>query len=846
MSPEPLVPSFSELRRLLFIASASRSLPRSGRDDRILLDSRSISSLLGIASRLALSDNPDERNEAYEIASRILEVVPAGEFAPHAAVDLILTRLGNFPGRDLVHRRFGEQLRGSRLPPRLRLEAIARESENTVELTAEQEVVLTDFQYELLEALGTPANVSVSAPTSAGKSFVLSLDIVRRFGGEGRAVIVYLVPTRALIRQVLYRITSELRKCGRSDIPVRCVPVPPIPGEAPRGIVYVLTQERLLNLLYASGASPGAVSLLIVDEAQGVHDGARGVILQSAIDAVLQLNPSVKLSFVSPLSNNPDYLLRLFDRQDGGRWWIERQSPVSQNLILVRQVPDHPSEAEFELVTDREVHALGRRSLGFPFRGGRTARARFARFITRRKDCTLIYANGGASAEELCEELTRGVDPDREIDSEVADLIQFIREQVHPEYRLAEYLRYSVAFHHGGVPAAVRSRVEELVSAGKLRFVCCTSTLLQGVNLPVRNIVIENPRRGMDKPMNRADFLNLAGRAGRLTQEFHGNVWCLLPNLWAKPSYTGERLQNISAAFEDVLLDGGSLIEKVLDEKPVSHQDKGLGTAALGKLFSEYTLSGRSLLNSKYASPANADALQGLQIRCDSIRVSLPSEVFRKNFTILPHRLEDLFQLFYSEDSLEPYIPLYPSEVGSNVRMKEIFLLVEQRLGKRENNSYKFHAWLAARWIRDVSLRELIELRIQKDKERGFFKGVDKAVSSLMDTIESELRFRYVKHLRAYSDVLTVAIERKNRRDLLPRIAPLHLYLECGASDKVTLQLISLGLSRTTALLLKKATPLPATETTSECFRALQSLDIAELALPALCRVELEGVLGIT
>jgi len=42
------------------------------------------------------------------------------------------------------------------------------------------------------------------------------------------------------------------------------------------------------------------------------------------------------------------------------------------------------------------------------------------------------------------------------------------------------------------MPAIVRARVEELCERGKLHFICCTSTLLQGVNLPAKNVIIEN------------------------------------------------------------------------------------------------------------------------------------------------------------------------------------------------------------------------------------------------------------------------------------------------------------------------------------------------------------------
>jgi replicative superfamily II helicase len=132
---------------------------------------------------------------------------------------------------------------------------------------------------------------------------------------------------------------------------------------------------------------------------------------------------------------------------------------------------------------------------------------------------------------------------------------------------LVDVLKYGVAFHYGNMPGSIRAGVEELFKARKLKFICCTSTLLQGVNLPVRDLVIEAPRKGIDHPMGRADFLNLAGRAGRLGVEFHGNVWCLHPMKWETQCYLGEPLQEIRSSFDRVLEDGGTAIRKVFEDE---------------------------------------------------------------------------------------------------------------------------------------------------------------------------------------------------------------------------------------------------------------------------------------
>jgi replicative superfamily II helicase len=57
------------------------------------------------------------------------------------------------------------------------------------------------------------------------------------------------------------------------------------------------------------------------------------------------------------------------------------------------------------------------------------------------------------------------------------------------------------------MPSIIRNGIEFFFKRGDIRFIVCTSTL-QGVNLPAKHLILENPHSG-DEPMSRADFLNL-------------------------------------------------------------------------------------------------------------------------------------------------------------------------------------------------------------------------------------------------------------------------------------------------------------------------------------------------
>lgn len=78
------------------------------------------------------------------------------------------------------------------------------------------------------------------------------------------------------------------------------------------------------------------------------------------------------------------------------------------------------------------------------------------------------------------------------------------------EYRL---LQHGVALHHGKMPGLLTRRLKAVIDRGYVRVVIATSTLSEGVNIPVNYLLIPNLYR-VTSPMSRQEFTNLIGRVG--------------------------------------------------------------------------------------------------------------------------------------------------------------------------------------------------------------------------------------------------------------------------------------------------------------------------------------------
>ena len=444
--------------------------------------------LLSCASILSQSEESKHQDAALRIAQSCLEETDTEE-NQKAGASIILHKLTNKPALDLAIEKelLSEELL-SKIPLPFLIEQTKRDVEHIVFTSNNKRIYLNRFQKVFYEKAYLFDYISASAPTSSGKSFILNLFVLEQLRKKDAVKIVYIVPTRALITQVERDLSRALSENNPHDVYVSSMPQWPEDIKKDRSSLLVFTQERLHWFL---NDQPGfKIDFLIVDEAQKIGDGGRGVLLQQKIEELVSRLPNLRILFCSASTENPEILLEGLEPNSSTQVVAVDYVAVNQNLIRVSKAPKKPREWNIDFCLKDSLIPLGKIALGDILIPGQRLPT-FAFYLGSKDGGNMIYVNGQAEAEKTALSLYELVGENSIIkDEDIKNFIDLTKKIIHPKYSLSKVLKRGIAFHYGNMPLIIKDEIEKLFSVGKIKYLVCTSTLLEGVNLPAKSIFI--------------------------------------------------------------------------------------------------------------------------------------------------------------------------------------------------------------------------------------------------------------------------------------------------------------------------------------------------------------------
>ncbi|MDP2042255.1 MAG: DEAD/DEAH box helicase [Algoriphagus sp.] len=775
----------------------------------IKLTEKELNDTLRFADILSNSKNPKARNKAYQLITLLNEDYKANPYYQTFSHS-VLAKLGNFPGIEFLK----NENNTSELPFKRELEKKVKEFIQAVPDT--EDLIFTDSQFELYKKISGSKHFSFSGPTSMGKSFIIKSFIRKVVGNKPPENIVIMVPTRALINQFSIDLNKELKDVLEhyNYTVITNSNVSELPSTE-QHYIFVLTPERLLS--YLSQKKNPNIAYLFIDEAHklAAEKDSRAVTAYSAISKALRRNPNLNLYFSSPNVSNPEVFLKLF-KKDEKQFFRTIETPVSQNLFFV------------DLVEKKVTHYLDNGNYEFEPKIVTKAETIFDLLsIIGDEESNIVYCSSRFDAVDKAAKLfEQNQNQQIEVSRNVKRVIRQIKGYIHKDYYLGEFLNRGIGYHFGNLPQIIRNKVEGLFKEREINYVFCTSTLLEGVNLPAKNVFILNNKNGRNT-FQPIDFWNLAGRAGRLKHELSGNIICLKETNkdWKKHEalLEGNAEINLNPSVENYIDKKLKKIEQILNEKPDIKGETETMKEILEYIANIISIDTLEIERANYNSEIikkliadNKEAIIELAKKKNG-KIDVPSSVLNTNNSIKLKIQNEIF-IALKKQAKNPAAIKLPSRVTYEICQEWLHKFYTMFHWGTEEKKFKsesqldYYAVLMNQWINGVPLSQIINESIAYYNRKGstlmvgYKNGkpsyevfdnsknhINILIGNIIDDIESVLRFLFEKYFNNYYAMLVEILGEDNAG------VNWATFLEYGTQNTIVIALQNYGLSRHSA-----------------------------------------------
>ena len=403
----------------------------------------------------------------------------------------------------------------------------------------------------------------LSFPTSAGKTLLAQILITAHLASAAEGDVCVVAPTHSLCRELGRSLDRRLRTLG-DELYVEG----PLGYDRPKPAsarVAVMTPEKLAALLRSNPTELLAqYAMFVIDEAHLVADPSRGWRLEETLTVLhhLTLASDHRIVVLSAALGNQSHVITWMTGPDrnpvqhhtdwrGPRrlnavytndpdWDAADEIPAEGRRLARRRIPLYGA---IHLQTgNTTVHGKFTEPVGTLVRRQKrdgdwdrdntttTERARLVPLINHVAPSgpVLVVQPTRVEAQRLAEEMAATIDDDQVRAFALVDLARARLTATHP---LAQMVGKGVAFHHAALPVDIQAEIENAVRAGHIQILIATSTLIEGVNLPFKTVIVG--RRGytdldgqLVEAIDAPGLLNAVGRAGRAGRETEG--WMIL------------------------------------------------------------------------------------------------------------------------------------------------------------------------------------------------------------------------------------------------------------------------------------------------------------------------------
>ena len=423
---------------------------------------------------------------------------------------------------------------------------LARGPGTPVSKTASVSEIWPSQRTAIKSGLFDAENAIISMPTGAGKTRTAEMAMVHTMAQDPTAKCVYVAPYRALVAELednFLNIFADLGlRISAFDGAFEDDPLQRGPDDYAR--IIIMTPEKLDLLLRSQPTLLDHVKLFIIDEAHLIEGGgSRGINMELLLTRLKRKMKEARFLFLSAVFSQSlldEYALWFKCKKISNKWrpsanyHAKFEWKDSTGIMTYEGLEGLPMLTKKEHTVVNETTGRSKRQ-DFPqdTKAG-TAAALALKFAGR--GSVLIFAAQRKYIMPIAEALQKGLEcgylSKQQISFESNHgkrSLVLAEEWLGFDHPVTRLLKAGIAVHHGGIPDILRRYIENDFRRGAFSIMVATSTLAQGVNLPVRTVIIHSCSRYLESEnkMSRipaAEYWNAAGRAGRAGHETSGTA----------------------------------------------------------------------------------------------------------------------------------------------------------------------------------------------------------------------------------------------------------------------------------------------------------------------------------
>lgn len=647
---------------------------------------------------------------------------------------------------------------------------------------------------------------SYSGPTSMGKTFVIRKFIINQIKNNNKKNYVVVVPTKALISEITSDFITELNILLK-DKNYKVINTYNETNENGKfNYIMIYTQERLLSHLINSNIK---VNYVFIDEAHKLfYKDTRTMYFYKILDILRSQDNVPNIYFSAPLIKNPSEFLDLLPEIGTKSSSVFEFTPVNQQKFMIdynskciriyNDLSSNFIELEYDKIEKFDINYI------------------LGQLGKNRKN--LVYCESKKEAIDYALEYSKNSELIEENDY-LKKVKKYIKDEIHEDYWLIDMLSKGVAYHIGYIPNSVRKHIENLYKDKIINTIFCTSTLLEGVNLPADNLFI-NVKDSSKIIKNEIDFKNLIGRVGRIKYNLIGNVF-IIPN-------GAQKLMNICT----------ELIENDVPEKELSIKNT-LSTIAKKEIINKLK-NGDTLIEKRSKTYDEYESTRYMMNNLIDDIINDRKGIIYKQFEkfITEEDIKEIKEKFKNKtvpqdlpittdqiDRVDKYIKEDSLEYPDKITYKNVLAFLEEMheyynwelyedkttIGHKNNLSY--YAVILQQWMLGFGIKQIIEQAIKYHEENNTFYDINygmkveytgsleqknSIINNTLNSIENIILFKISNYFSKFST-------RYKEINKVEEIAnDWYEYIQYGTNDKIVIMIQRIGFSRESALKINK------------------------------------------